>query len=132
MPKLQSHHISWQKGKCTIKQNTRTKVKYPPFKWGSEQHYAFEVLKQKCCEVTVLGFADYSKPFILYTVASGNGLGAVLSSEQIVVEWVITYAGRGISKAERNYSLHKLEFLALKWVVTEKFHDYLYRNILSL
>ena len=31
-----------------------------------------------------------------------------------------------MSKTEKNYSAHKLEFLALKWVVTERFHEYLY------
>ena len=31
-----------------------------------------------------------------------------------------------VSKAESNYPAHKLEFLALKWVVCEKFHEYLY------
>ena len=25
-----------------------------------------------------------------------------------------------------NYSVHKLEFLALKWAITDKVHDYLY------
>ncbi|KXJ23610.1 Retrovirus-related Pol polyprotein from transposon opus [Exaiptasia diaphana] len=35
-------------------------------------------------------------------------------------------AARG--KSERNYPVHKLEFLGLKWAVTEKFHDYLYGN----
>ena len=29
-------------------------------------------------------------------------------------------------KTEKNYSAHKLEFLALKWAVTEGFHEYLY------
>ena len=28
--------------------------------------------------------------------------------------------------SERNYPAHKLEFLALKWAVCEKYHDYLY------
>ena len=111
---------------------TKTKVKYPPFKWGPEQQHAFEALKQKCCEVPVLGFADYSKPFILRTDVSGDGLGAVLSQEQNGLERVIAYASRGISKAEQNYPVHKLEFLALKWAVTEKFHDYLYGNTFSV
>lgn len=31
-----------------------------------------------------------------------------------------------MSKSERNYPAHKLEFLALKWALCEKFHDYLY------
>ena len=39
---------------------------------------------------------------------------------------VITYASRSLSKTEKNYDAHKLEFLALKWSVTECFHEYLY------
>ena len=31
-----------------------------------------------------------------------------------------------MSKSERNYDAHKLEFLALKWSVTQRFHEYLY------
>ena len=41
---------------------------------------------------------------------------------------VISYASRTLSPAEKNYYLHsgKLEFLALKWSITEKFNDFLY------
>ena len=31
-----------------------------------------------------------------------------------------------MSNTEKNYSAHKLEFLSLKWVVMERFHEYLY------
>ena len=31
-----------------------------------------------------------------------------------------------MSKSERNYDAHKLEFLALKWAITDRFHEYLY------
>ena len=41
-------------------------------------------------------------------------------------EHVIAYASRTLSKSERNYYTHKLEFLALKWSITERFHEYLY------
>lgn len=39
---------------------------------------------------------------------------------------VVSYASRSLKPSEKNYPAHKLEFLALKWSVTEKFHDYLY------
>ena len=38
---------------------------------------------------------------------------------------VISYASRSLTKAERNYPAHKLEFLALKWAVCDKYKDYL-------
>ena len=34
--------------------------------------------------------------------------------------------------SESHYPAHKLEFLALKWAVTEKFHDYLYGNFFEV
>ena len=38
----------------------------------------------------------------------------------------MAYASRSLKASEKNYPTHKLEFLALKWAITEKFHDYLY------
>lgn len=39
---------------------------------------------------------------------------------------VISFASRGLSNCEKRYPTQKLEFLALKWAVTDKFYDYLY------
>ena len=65
--------------------------------------------------------------FKLHTDASENGLGAVLYQKQDGgTDCVIAYASWTLSKSERNYNAHKLEFLALKWSVTERFHEYLY------
>ena len=83
-------------------------------------------LKQACCNTPILGFAHYTKPFLLHTDASTEGTGAVLHQEIDGVKYIIAYASHGLSKPERHYPIHKLEFLALKWAVTEKFHDYLY------
>ena len=41
-------------------------------------------------------------------------------------ERVIAYASQSLKKSERNYDAHKLEFLALKWSLSERFHEYLY------
>ena len=73
-----------------------------------------------------MAYADYSLPFILHTDSSGTGLGSVLYQKQQGVERVISYVSRGVRPSERNYPAHKLEFLALKWAITDKFHDYLY------
>ena len=55
------------------------------------------------------------------------GWGAVLYQKQDDgTHRVIAYASRTLSKSEKNYDAHKLEFLALKWSVTERFHEYLY------
>ena len=100
----------------------------PPRKWtwDHEQEAAFQKLKDLLTSPPVLAFADYSKPFELHCDASGAGLGSVLYQEQEGVKRVIAYASRGLSRSESNYPAHKLEFLALKWAVTEKFNDYLY------
>ena len=39
---------------------------------------------------------------------------------------VTAYASRSLAGSEKNYTVHKLEFLALKWAITSKFHQYLY------
>ena len=84
-------------------------------------------MKEACTETPVLAYADYKKSFQLNTDASELGLGSVLYQQQEDDTFrVIAYASRSLSKTEKNYSAHKLEFLALKWSVTERFHEYLY------
>ena len=90
--------------------------------WGPEQQEAFETLQRLCTESPMLAYADFKAPFVLHTDASGDGLGAVLYQVQDGQK----RAPRSLSKSEGNYPVHKLEFLALKWASTDKFHEYLY------
>ena len=94
--------------------------------WGPEQQEAFETIQGLCTEFPVLAYADFKAPFILHTDASGEGLGVVLYQVQEGKQRVIAYASRSLSKSERNYPVHKLEFLGLKWAITDKFHEYQY------
>lgn len=96
--------------------------------WTPQCLQAFELLKEKLICAPILGYADFSRPFLLETDASGLGLGAVLCQEQEGKKKVIAYASRrlrGAEKNDQNYSSMKLELLALKWAVTEKFRSYL-------
>ena len=95
--------------------------------WTEECQVAFEHLKHLCSQTPILPYANYQKPFKLHTDASEHGLGAVMYQKQDAnTEHVIAYASRTLPKSERNYDTHKLEFLALKWSIMERFHEYLY------
>ena len=101
--------------------------KKPLVEWTAECQQAFEQLKHLCSRTPVLAYTNYKKPFKLHTDASKNGLGAVLYQKQDNgMDHMIAYASQTLSKSERNYDAHKLEFLALKLSVTERFHEYLY------
>ena len=97
-------------------------------RWTPACQAAFNTIIEKLTTAPILGFADPKLPYILHTDASTSGLGAALYQEQQGQKRVVAYASRGLSKCESRYPAHKLEFLALKWAVTEKFQDYLYGN----
>ena len=86
----------------------------------------FEVLKQACMTAPVLAVTDYTKPFLLETDVSKDGLRAVLSQKQ-ANGWYhpVTYGSWALTPHEKNYHSTKLEFLALKWAVTKHFKEYL-------
>ena len=87
---------------------------------------AFDRLKAACLQAPILSIPDFSKPFLLETDASGKGLGAVLSQKQSDGRYhPIAYASCIMNETEQRYHSNKQEFLALKWAVTEQFHEYL-------
>lgn len=107
---------------------TRSRVTALRSHWTSECQQSFQTLKDQLIRAPVLAYADFTKPFILEIDASHAGLGAVLAQDQDGQRKPIAFASRGLRPTERNmsnYSSRKLELLALKWAVTNKFREYL-------
>lgn len=114
---------STQKGKSSGQLPSRT-----PVQWTPEHSAVVARLVDMLIKPPILAYPDFNLPFILHTDASNEGLGAVLYQEQNSKLRVIAYGSRSLTPAEKNYHLHssKLEFLALKWAICDKFRDYLY------
>lgn len=123
-----------KRGAKMTKQTTKYHNPNEPFgeRWTEDCQDAFTQIIEKLISPPVLGFADPKLPYVLHTDASTTGLGAALYQEQNGQTRVIAYASRGLSQCEARYPAHKLEFLALKWAITEKFHDYLYGNVFTV
>ena len=87
---------------------------------------AFNALKQVCMSTPVLAFAYYTKEFLLEIDASKEGIVMVFSQKQMDGWYhLVAYGSQALTADEKNYHSTKLEFLVLKWVVTEHFKEYL-------
>ena len=86
--------------------------------WTSECSATFNKIIHCLTHAPVLAFGDPSKPYIL--------LCAALNQQYPEGLRPVAFASCKLSNAERNYPVHQLEFLALKWATVDKFHDYLY------
>ena len=130
---LVGHYRHFVKGFARIAQPLNEHLAEEGASWKSERVSlsegalkAFEMLKRACMNSPILAFTDYTKDFLLETNALKEGLGAVLSQKQ-EDGWFhpVAYGSWALTMHEKNYHSKKLEFLALKWTVTEHFKEYL-------
>ena len=112
-----------------VRRGEMKKLELTEFVWSKECQEGFDALKHALTTAPVLAYPDYTQPFILETDASLKGLGAVLSQKGKDGEVrIIAYASRSLRPSKRSmcdYSSAKIELMALKWSVCEKFKDYL-------
>ena len=113
--------------------SSKTKSGYDKKKvvaWTPELQKIVDEIVDTLQSPEVMAYPDFEAPFILNCDASGYGLGSVLYQKQDGKIRTISYASRTLTDAEKNYHLHsgKLEFLALKWSVVDRFPDYLGHN----
>jgi len=94
-----------------------------PFVWNNNCTIAFESLKEKLITAPILSSPDFSKPFIIRTDASLDGVGGVLlqMSDQNI-EVPIYFESRTLTPAELNYSVTDLEETAVYYCVQNLKH----------
>ena len=101
-------------------------VKMGPVDLPPEAQEAVDILKRKVQSMPILVFPDFDKPFLLETDASKEGLGAVLFQKQSNGHYhPVAFGSCSLTPSEKNYHGSKLEFLVLKWSITEYFKEYL-------
>ena len=113
-------------GKANAKRASHFK-RLSPGDWTQEQSNSFNQLKAALLNSVVLAHPDFGRPFILSTDASLDGLGAVLSQvpEGGSKARPIAFASKALTRPQMKYPAHRLEFLALKWSVCDKFSHWL-------
>ena len=82
--------------------------------WGSRQDKALELLKQRLTSPPILAFPDINKDFRLFTDASMDGIGNVLTQmDDAGEERVISYGSRTYTDPEKNYHMPNKECLSV-------------------
>ena len=105
---------------ATLKKNSPNQIT-----WNPVLERSFATLKNALCSKPILQLPDASKPFILRTDASQDGVGAVLMQENEGGIFPVAYHSRKLSSAERNYSTVEKELLAVVDGI-KKYYYYLY------
>ena len=96
---LIGHHTNKSSDRNQEKQKQKKKkIDIAPWQWGQAQQLAFDTPRENLSSPPVLAYADFKKPFKVHTIASLEGIGAILYQEQEGKERVIAYASRGLRK----------------------------------
>ena len=128
--RLAGHYRRFIKGfaniVCPLYDVLGKEVKMGPVDLPPEAWEAMSILKGKVQSTPILVFPNFNKPFLLEMDASKEGLGVVLSQKQSDGRYhPVTFRSHSLTPSEKNYHSSKLEFLALKWSITEHFKEYL-------
>ena len=114
------------KSKSNTKSNSKTSYNAKQaIQWNSNLQSIVDKMIDLLKSPKIISFPDFNNPFFVTCDASSEGLGAVLYQKQDGKSRVISFASRSLTNAERNYHSSRLEFLALKWAICDKFSDYL-------
>ena len=95
------------------------------FEWNEECEKSFQTLKQALIIAPVLRAPDYTKVFYKHVDASAYAVGCVLAQPgEGNMDFPISYAGRQLNLADKNYSTIEREGLGMIFAM-KKFRHYL-------
>nr|GEZ19166.1 reverse transcriptase domain-containing protein [Tanacetum cinerariifolium]GEZ80766.1 reverse transcriptase domain-containing protein [Tanacetum cinerariifolium] len=103
---------------------TRLLEKDTPFFFSRECIEAFQTLKKKLTEATILVAHDWDLPFELMCDASDFTIGAILGKQKTKHFQPIHYASTTMTDAQAHYTMTEKELLAVVYAL-EKFRPYL-------
>jgi RNase H-like domain found in reverse transcriptase/Reverse transcriptase (RNA-dependent DNA polymerase) len=83
------------------------------FEWTPAQEAAFTQLKEALMNTPILRNSDSTLPFDVQTDASETGVGAVLQQKSKDGTRPVAYMSRKLHAAEKNYTVHERELLAV-------------------
>ena len=108
---------------------TELTKKNAKFEWTLDHSNAFEILKSMLVNSPILRFPDFTRDFLVYTDASGFGVGAILGQVQQFdktdQEVVIAYYSKHLTERQQRWGVTEREALAILLAV-QNFHPYLY------
>ena len=100
--------------------------KYARFKWTSECQTAFDFLKESLTMVPLLTYPDTNKPYVLYTDASNNCIGACLIQKtDDEEEKPIYFLSHKLSQTQTRWSTIEKEGFAIYYAL-QKLDHYLH------
>ncbi|KAH9111696.1 hypothetical protein AeMF1_013859 [Aphanomyces euteiches] len=89
-----------------------------PWVWSPECQTAFDNVKKSLVEAPILAMPDFGGPFSVVCDASIRGIGCCFMQLDISgLNHPVSYQSRQLRPAERNYPVHDLELLAVKYAL---------------
>lgn len=88
-------------------------MKEVPLAWDEKQDSSFKALCDALATSLVLIYPNFDKMFVLFTDSGNNTVGTILVQiNENKVDNPIAYYSKMLSKAKRNHSVTKREYLA--------------------
>ena len=93
---------------------TRLTKSQTKWDWNEDCKNSYNTIIDKTVNAPILSYPDFNKEFVITTDASTEGIGAVLSQSHDGVQKPLAFYSRALNGAEKRYSIHELEGLAIK------------------